>query len=144
MMFRGFVTLGDTLKLLVLTRSGNTPLNPAANPTFRVYGPDGLMANSTGSATQKDSGSITGTTGNGVNPIVTFAVTRVSASTFSVVATGNGSYTSGGTWNVVGLYQASIDVTAGNAYEVGQTYTVVVQASVNSANWSDEFTFTVT
>jgi len=166
-MFLGFVTLGETFVPTFLTRSGDTPLNAASLPTFRIYGPDGLITS--GTCSFKNSGSITGATN--ANPIVitstshgltngtrvtitgvggntaantTVAISNVTASTFELTATaGNGSYTSGGTWNVSGLYKLSQAVTAGNTFESGETYTILLSATVNSAAWGQIYTFGV-
>ena len=170
-MFKGFVTLGSSFPFTFLTRTtGNNPLNSASLPTYRVYGPSGLMQNGTGSASFKDTGSITGATN--ASPIVitstahglqtgnivtitgvggntaangTFTITRVGADTFSLDgSTGNGAYTSGGTWNVSGLYKVSISAIAADGYAAGTTYVVALAGVVNSVNWSQVETFTVT
>lgn len=169
--YLGLVQLEDTLTAPVVTRSGGTPYNATALPSYRVYGPAGLLPSGTGTTSLKDSGSITGATN--ASPIVitsaahglstgtqvtitgvggntaangTFTVTKIDASTFSLNgSTGNAGYTSGGTWNVTGLYGLSIACTAANGYASGTNYTVLVSAaSVNSAAWADTFTFTVT
>ncbi len=54
-MFDGFVTLEGTLVARVLVRnSSNTPVAPDAAPTYRIYGPSGLMASGTGTTTVGD------------------------------------------------------------------------------------------
>ncbi len=168
--YLGLVELGGTLYFDVLTRSGDTPLNASSAPAFRVYGPSGLMTNGTGSTTAKNTGSVTGATN--ASPIVitsashglttgtrvtisgvlgntaangTFTVTVLTADTFSLdSSTGNGPYTSGGTWNATGLYKGSMACTAANGFESGQNYSVLYSATVNSAAWADLDTFTVT
>src|SRR6185437_4946841 len=130
-MFLGFVDLEDDLLGLILTANGSgTPTDSVSAPTFRVYGPNGLMTNGTGTSALQDSGTVTDATN--ASPIVvtsanhglrtgarvtisgvtgntaangSFNVTRVDADTFSLDgSTGNGSYLSGGTWHVSGLY----------------------------------------
>lgn len=166
--YAGMVQLEDTLQVIFVTRSGNNPLNAASLPTFRVYGEDGLLSTQTGSAAFKDSGVITGAAN--ANPIVitsaahglatgnivtitgvlgntnangTFSVTVLTADTFSIAVAGNSGYISGGAWNVTGLYKVSLTVSAANGYASGSNYTVVVQGSVNSTNWSESAIFTV-
>lgn len=167
--FLGFVTLGETLTGTFLTRDGNSPKNASAGPTFRAYGASGLMTNGTGSATVKNTGSVTGATN--ASPIVItsvahglttgtrvtvasvggntaangdFTITRVDADTFSLDgSTGNGSYTSGGTWNVAGLYGFTLDVTTANGYETGKTYSILWVATVSGTVVADLLTFTV-
>jgi hypothetical protein len=47
-MFAGVVGLGETFRGIFLTKNANeTPVNPDANPIFKVHGPVGLMSNST-------------------------------------------------------------------------------------------------
>ena len=148
--FIGFVSLGGSLKANVLTRdSSGTPTQATAGPTYRVYGSSGIMANGTGSAAQANtSTNITGATN--ATPIVitsaahglstgtrvtitgvggntaantTAQVTRIDANTFSLDSVaGNGAYTSGGIWNVTGLYSATISCIGGDGYASGENY----------------------
>lgn len=166
-MFTGIVKLGNTIKACFLTRSGDTPLNAAALPTFRVYGPDGLMVS--GTSAFKNSGSVTGATD--ASPIVvtsaahgltngtrvtitgvvgntaantTVAISAVDTNTFTLTAVaGNGAYVSGGTWNVSGFYQCSIDVTAGNGFESGETYFILAAGVVDGDAFGTLMSFTV-
>lgn len=166
--FTGFCTLGDTFKPCFLTRSGNTPLNASALPTYRVYAGDGTVKLS-GSAAFKDSGSLTGATN--ATPIVctdvahglttgtrvtitgalgntaangTWVITRLTADTFSLdTSVGNGAWTSGGIWNVTGMYSLELAVTAGNGFDVNEVYTVVISATVNSAAYGAALCFGV-
>ena len=147
--FVGFVTLEDTLydRLQVRDADGQ-PVTPDAAPTFRVYGPSGLLANAGGVASLGHTGVVTGA--SNATPIVvtsaahglstgqrvtvasvggntaangTWIITRVSADTFSLnTSVGNGNYTSGGTWGVVGLYVAAMACTGANGYEAGETF----------------------
>jgi len=61
-MFAGFVQLGSTITGAVLTRNASTqvPTDAASPPTFRIYGPSGLMANGTGTASLLDSSNTDG------------------------------------------------------------------------------------
>jgi hypothetical protein len=55
-MFAGFVALGSILVEAFLVRnSQESPVNADALPTFRIYGPGGLMQHGTGMATLLDS-----------------------------------------------------------------------------------------
>lgn len=168
MSFFGYVTLGATLKGDVVTRNASrVPTNVDANATYRIYGPNGLMTNGTGTATVRNSGSVTGATN--ASPIVitsashglttgtrvtitgvvgntaangTFVITNVSSSTFSLDgSTGNGAYVSGGTWNVSGLYLISHSIAAGDGYEAGTTYTILVSYAISSTSFADTYTF---
>lgn len=168
--FIGFVSLSSTIYPTFVTRdNSNIPTNAASAPGFRVYGSSGLMANGTGTATQRDTGSITGATN--ASPIVitstshklttgtrvtiagvggntaangTFSITNVDVNSFSLDgSTGNGAYTSGGTWNVSGLYYISFSPTAANGFEAGQSYSMLVSYTVSSTAKADVFAFTV-
>lgn len=167
--YLGFIGLSETLAGVILTRDGDTPKDGASAPTFRVYGSSGLMANGTGSGSFKDSGTVTGATN--ASPIVItstahglttgtrvtvagvggntaangdFTITKIDANTFSLDgSTGNGAYTSGGTWHVSGLYGFTLSVTGANGYEAGKTYSLVWTATVASVVRSDVLTFTV-
>src|SRR4051812_34371748 len=119
-MFAGFVELEDSLRLDFLSKnSSGVPTDADALPTYRVYGPDGLVPNQTGTAGYRDSGVVTGATN--ATPIVvtsaghglttgtrvtvssvggntaangTFTITRVDADTFSLNSSvGNAGYT---------------------------------------------------
>lgn len=169
-MFAGFVTLGNNIVVTVLTKNtSNTPTNAASLPVFRVYGPTALMTNGTGTTSFKDTASVTGATN--VSPIVitsnghglttgtrvtitgvlgntaangTFQVTFVDTNSFSLdSSTGNGAYTSGGTWNATGLYTATITASAANGYASGTTYAFLSTYTVSSTVMAQLITFTV-
>jgi len=168
MSFFGFVTLEATLKGSAITRnSSKVPTNGDALPTYRVYGPNGLMTSGTGTTSFRDTGSITGATN--ASPIVitsashglttgtrvtitgvggntaangSFIITNVSSSTFSLDgSTGNGAYTSGGTWNTAGLYLISHAITAANGYAAGTTYSILVSYAISSTSGADLYEF---
>jgi len=172
--FAGFVPLGNTIAVNLLTKSaGNIPANADQLPTFRVYGPAGALPSGfvlNGTAALKDSGAITNA--SNASPIVitsnnhglttgarvtiagvggntaangTFVVTVIDANTFSLNgSTGNAAYTSGGTWNSTGLYSATIAATMANGFASGQTYTLLFNFTVSGTNYGDTATFIVT
>lgn len=146
-LFQGFVDLEGTLYgSILVTTTADTPINADAVPTFRVYGPNGFVES--GASSLKDTGSITAA--SVASPIVitstahglttgarvtitgvggqtgangTFTITRVNADTFSLDgSTTVGSYTSGGTWNVTGLYGFTITALGVTGYEEGEVY----------------------
>lgn len=167
--FFGFVALGSQFKGVIVTRTdAAVPTDSTGLPAYRVYG-SALMANGTGSLALKDSGNVTGATN--ASPIViasaghglstgtrvtvasvggntaangTFQITAVDSNSFSLDgSTGNGSYTSGGSWHVSGLYDFTFTPTGGNGFVQDQTYTVLVTATVSSVVKADTYTFTV-
>lgn len=169
-MFQGFVALESTFRITVLLRNGDVPANgDSVAPTVRVYGPSGIMTNGTGSASFKDTGSVTAA--SNASPIVitsaahglstgtrvtitgvsgnsaangTFTITYVSANTFSLDgSTGNGAYVSGGVWNATGLYSYSVSATAANGYATGITYVALATGTVSSSVRSFLATFVV-
>lgn len=167
----GFVSLEGSLPVLFVTKnSSRVPTEPSNTPLYRVYGSTGaLMANGTGSASKKDTGTVTGATqatpivitsashglktgvrvtvtdvGGNTNANTTTTITRVDDNSFQLDSTvGNGAYTSGGSWHVTGLWGFSLSVAANDGYETGKTYTIVVQATVGGNVYCEEFTFTV-
>ncbi len=170
-MFLGYVELEDTLTAPVLVLdSSRTPVNLDNLPTVRVYGPLGLVAEVTAIGSLLDSGTVTDATQ--ATPIVitsashglttgtyvtvqgvlgntaantTTTVTVLDSSTFELDgSTGSGGYTSGGTWNVTGLYTYSVDCTSANGFEVGTTYYVLVTGAVAGVQTADQQTFIVT
>jgi hypothetical protein len=170
-MFQGFVNLGDAFPAVALVADASgTPVNLDALPTYRVYGPDGLVAGQVGSAAFRDSGAVEGA--SNASPIEitsedhglqtgdrvtisgvlgntaangTFTITRTGADTYTLDgSTGNGSYVSGGTWNVTGLYVASLTCSAANGYEAGQTYEVLVQGEIGGTGYAQLVSFGVT
>lgn len=167
-MTQPLVALDGTLNgVLQVVNSSDTPLNADALPTFKVYGPSGVIED--GTCSLLHSGSVTGATN--ASPIVvtssshglttgqvvtiagvlgntaangTFVVTKVSADTFSLDgSTGNGAYTSGGTWNVTGAYRYSITVLGVDGYEVSESYSVLFAYALSSTNTAQRHTFNV-
>lgn len=168
-MYLGLFELESTLVAAIPIEIGNVPLDPAVNPTYRIYEADQLIASGTGSLTPMDTGTVTDATN--ASPIVitsnahglqtgnvvkvknvvgntgangTFAITRINANTFSLDgSTGNGAYVSGGTWHVSGLYSLSVDLLTGSGFDVGKTYQVVINW-VNSGVYVKNVYFSVT
>lgn len=167
--FFGFVPVGTTLGATIVETSSNVPTDAASLPTYRIYGPAGVMQNGTGSLAFKDTGSVTGTSGSGglinyhapahnltAGTLVTVSgVTGFSASNATGVvavvdgdnftltgATGTGTGT-GGTWHVTGLYGFSYTPTLANGFQQGTTYTVYTTASVGGSTVSEADTFIV-
>lgn len=149
--------LDGTFKGSVLVRdTSDTPINADALPSFRVYGPEGFVES--GSAAFKDSANLTAA--SNASPIVitstahglttgarvtitgvvgntaangTFVITKVTADTFSLDgSSGNGEYTSGGTWNVAGLYGFTITALGVSGYEKKQNYNVLLVYAISS------------
>lgn len=171
MSFQGYVSLSATFKGVIVAKdASDTPTEPAAAPTFRVYSPSGYLIN--GTAAKLDTGTITGVsiaspavitcaahglttgarvtisgvTGTGAitNVNTTEVVTRIDANTFSIpVSTVGGTYTSGGTWTLTGCYRISVDCTAGNGFAAGEVYTAVVVFSVGGVQKGELVTWNV-
>lgn len=168
--FAGFVELSDTIRVpLVVVTTLDVPVNADALPTFRVYSQTGPVPAAAGTCTFLHSGSITNATN--ASPIVvtssghglttgarvtitgvggntaangTFVVTVLDGNTFSLDgSTGNGAYTSGGTWNVTGAYKASVDATEANGFAAGENYTLLVSWAVSASQRAGDFVFTV-
>lgn len=168
-MFLGFVQQENTLTVDVLAKSGDAPVNLDSLPTFRVYGPAGLMGSGTGTLSFAESGTVTGasnaspisvtssahglTTGQrvtlsgvGGNAAAngTFTITLVDANTFTLNgSTGSGNYTSGGTWDTTGLYTLTIPAVGAQGYAAGATYSVLLSGLISSVAWADLHTFCV-
>lgn len=170
MSFKGFVPLNSALAAsIVIKNSSSTPLNADAAPTYRVYGPNGVMANGTGTLALKDTGSVS--TASNTSPVVitttaphgltngtrvtiagvtgsttangTFTVQNAGASTFELAGTSAGGAGTGGTWNATGVYNLTVTPTAANNYVQGATYHVLVTAYLSGVPWADMATFTV-
>lgn len=146
--FVGYCVLGDTYRdFLQVADAAGAPYEPDAAPAYRVYGPQGVLASVQGTMTLAHTGVVTAA--SNANPVVVtsaahgltsgtkvrvqgvggntnanglFAVTRLSADTFSLPVAGNGAYTSGGTWQVAGLYQAAVACLGGSGFEAGESF----------------------
>lgn len=154
----------------MLLEIASVPASPASNPSYRIYDGDSLVQNGTGFLVPADSGNVTGAntsspititsvahglvTGNivtvknvggqtGANG--TFAVTRLTDNTFQLVgSTTVGAYTSGGTWQVAGLYLFSVDLQPGSGFDVGGNYQVLVNWVEGSDELAAMYFFAVT
>lgn len=169
-MYLGLFELDTTLSAPVLLEVASVPANPSSNPSYRIYDGDSLIQNGTGFLTPADSGNVTGA--NTSSPITitsvahglttgtivtvknvggqtgangTFAVTRLTDDTFQLVgSTTVGAYTSGGTWQVAGLYLLSVDLQPGSGYDVSGTYQVLISWVEGSDELAAMLYFSVT
>lgn len=168
--FLGFIDEGVAGTLLFQLRSSaGAPVEPDSAPTFKVLGPNGLVASGSGSLSSFESGSITGATnaspivitaashtvktgqsvtiasvGGNTNANGTFIATYVSSTQFSLNgSTGNSAYTSGGTWRTTGLYKASLSGSILSSLQAGVTYTIIVTWLESGAKRCLQGTFTV-
>jgi hypothetical protein len=66
-MFLGFVEIESAIPITALAKNGNAPVNLDAPPTFRIYGPAGLMTGGTGVLPVLD-GTVTGLYGAQFTP----------------------------------------------------------------------------
>lgn len=147
--------------------SSGAAIEPDAPPTFRVIGQSGSVGDGTTSV--QDSGSITG--GTATTPVTitsdahglvagivlflsgiagltgasgAFRIANITTNTFDLVGSvGGGAYTSGGTWQIAGLYRLPFNSGLRAALAVGSTYTVLVNWTVSGTPHADQFTFTV-
>lgn len=169
-MFLGFMNAGTARTFLFqIKNSSRQPAEPSSAPTFRVYGAAGVVASGSGSASTFESGNVTGATN--ASPVVitsanhgvstgqavtvasvggnlaangNFLASAIDANTFSLQgSTGNGAYTSGGTWKTTGLYKVVLTGAVLAALEAGKTYTIVVTFVISSVTYTLEGTFTV-
>lgn len=170
MSFQGFVQIEGSLPLVLLvTNSSGSPVYADALPSYRIYGPSGLMANGIGTAGLLDSKVITAATA--AAPIVvtsaahglatgdrvsiptnggltglngSFTITKVDADHFSLNgSSGSGTYLGGSSWAVTGLYGVTITCSAADGYEVGETYSALFAATVAAAPWGETHSFGV-
>jgi hypothetical protein len=171
MEYLGLINLNSTLHAAVVTRDYTGAVtNADAAPTYRIYGPVGLMTNGTGALTPKDQGNLTGA--DNTTPIVihstnhrlntgtkvtisgvlgntaangSFIITVVDPNSFSLNGSaGSGSYIGGGGWAVSGLYDLAFNPTSGNGYSSGTNYTIVISYAIGGVQYSDTYTVTVT
>lgn len=167
-MFLGWMDEGIAATFPFPLAVNGVPVVPDSTPTFRVLGADGVVTSGTGNLSLMESGSITGATQ--ATPIVitsathrvstgqlvyisgvlgntaangTFVATFVDANTFSISATGNGAYTSGGTWSTKGLYKVVLSGAILSTLEAGKTYTIVVTFTVSAVTYTVQASFTV-
>lgn len=167
--FQGYVRQGVARNFLLrsIDPDSGAVETPDALPTFRLYGPNGFVLS--GTCSQTESGNITAATN--ASPIVisstahglttgqtvtvagvlgntaangTRKITYVDADRFSLDgSTGNGAYTSGGTWVTTGLFTASLTAPNTQSLTPGETYTIVLDWMVSSSPRSQVCTFGV-
>jgi len=158
----GQVELEQNLVTLLITAPATwVPTNADATPIGRIFSPTGPLAlqptvafRQTGSITNATNASpivitsaghglLTGQrvtiTGVGGNTAAngTFTITKVDDNSFSLNgSTGNGAYTSGGTWNTTGLYKATVAATAANGFAAGLLYRMIFNFAVSSTSFA--------
>lgn len=166
--YLGLIAIDDTLSTLVVTRNGSdVPTDADSAPLIRIYGAS-LVSSST-LTTFKDTGTVTGATND--SPIVisspshglqngqsvtlanvggnsaangTFTVVNRTASTFELAgSTGDGDWTSGGTWHTTGAYAVSITPTLAGGFAAGGNYTAYIHFTVSSTAYVSVLSFTV-
>lgn len=126
-MYLGLVQLGSALTTCVVTRNtSNTPIDPAAAPAYRIYGPGGLMTNGTGTLLSKDpsssGGTITGATNASPIVITVSAAHNLTTGTRVTIASVGGNTAANGDFTITNLTGTtfSLDGSSGNgAYTSG-------------------------
>lgn len=167
--FKGFVRQGDPWSIpIALTNPSDGSVEAFdALPTARLYGQNGFVDNftlvqlETGDVddatndapiviTSPDHGLTTGqvviVSGVGGNTAAngTFEIERQDADLFSLLgSTGNGAYTTGGSWLVPGLFSLELDEVNTADLTPGDTYTVVITWLSGGDPRSASFTFGV-
>jgi hypothetical protein len=111
--------------------------------TFTVTGAanngSGLIRITTSAAHNLATGQVVTISGVGgvSNANGTFVVTVITGTTFDLQGSSmSGTYTSGGTGNVTGLYYAQVAVTSGNGFGREKCFPVVVTYAISGANQS--------
>jgi hypothetical protein len=169
-MFVGFVKLEFLISVwLQVVDANKQPVAPDAAPTFRVYGPSGLLQGAGGTSIDGHTGAVTGATN--ASPIVitetnhgrstgqrvtitgvggnsaangTFTITKINANTYSLDgSTGNGAYTSGGLVKTTGFFVAQITCTGANGFDVGENYACHFSWQVSTSARAQVATFGV-
>jgi hypothetical protein len=169
-MYLGLFPLDSDLSAPIVLEVANVPAVPDSAPSYRVYDGDALIDNGAGFLSPADEGDVTGA--NTSSPITitsvahglttgtivtvrsvggqtgangTFKVNVLTDDTFQLIgSTSVGAYTSGGTWQVAGLYLLALSLDSGNGYDVGGTYQVLVNWTQASAARVAMFYFAVT
>lgn len=169
-MFQGFLNEGSAGTLLFLIRDGSkTPIEPDAAPVWKLYGVAGAIANGDGTASSLESGNVGGASNESPIEITatahglitgqrvtiasvggntaangTFVITKTGTDTFTLDdSTGNGAYTSGGTWKTTGLYKVTLTGAVLSSLEAGKTYTLILYWEESGDQKSETITFTV-
>lgn len=167
-MFVGFATLTQPFSFPVLAvDASNLPKDSDTTPSYRIYANSGLIG--TGTLVAQDTGSITNA--SNASPIVITSaahflttgmkvtttgilgntaanrvstITVIDSNTFSLNgSTGNGAYTSGGTWSVTGLYACVFTPTIGTQFASGNYYDILSVMSISGDVVEQVFRFGV-
>lgn len=172
--FLQWVELEGTFKGHMFVRnSSGEPRDADSSPTYRIYGPDGLMQGGTGTTSGfLDEKAITSVTSGSPSTTITsanhglntgtvvklagisgltgtinsyYAITVVDANTFTVVAATTGGTVSQGaaTWHVAGLYKYSHSITGASGYERGKRYTVIGSVVITAVSVAGDDGFIV-
>ena len=74
----------------------------------------------------------------------TFTITKVDDDKFSRdTSAGNGTYTSGGDWHVLGAYQITVIALGATGYETGEMYRALFEFKIATAAKEDQLSFAV-
>lgn len=157
-MFVGYVDLDGTLVGPLMTLQSGALKDAASLPNYRIYGPSGIMPGGTGTCSYLQSGTITGAS-NATPIVITSAnhgllagqrvtvesvggntaangdwvVANPATNTFELAGSvGSGAYTTGGSWHLTGQYKYSHSILAANGYDVNESYSVRLTATVGS------------
>lgn len=140
-MYWGFVQLGNPISgQVIIKNSSDTPVDADSLPTYRVYGPLGIMTNGTGSLGLMDpgpaGGAITGATNASPIKITSNGHNLTTGTQVNVVGVG-GNTAANGTWVVTVVDSNNFDLngSTGNGVYVAATGTWHVTGLY-------EFTFT--
>lgn len=157
--FQGYARQGVARVILLSASNPSTGAIevPDAAPTYRLYGPSGILLNGTttpalnGAVTDAtnatpisitseahglQTGSIVTVASVGGNTAAngTFQVTRTGANTFTLNGSvGNGAYTAGGTWQTTGLHKVTLSASDTNGMTPGETYSLELSWAVSTA-----------
>lgn len=171
-MFAGYVSLEGTFYGSLLTTENGELTDADALPTYRIYGPSGIMTGGSGTMAYRQSGSIstieattpirvnmsaahnlqTGQrlTISGVSGAVagtvngqTFLVTVIDADTVDLQSTTAAGTGTGGSWHLTGQYTMSHAALSANGYEVNETYTVIYSGIIGGVSGAGIDTFAV-
>lgn len=171
-MFAGYVQLEGTFYGTLLTTENGALTDADAFPTYRIYGPSGIVTGGTGTMAYRQTGVISGIenttpirvnmgsahglqTGqrlsiSGVSGAVagtvngqSFPITVVDADTFELQSTTAAGTGTGGSWHLTGQYTMSHAILAANGYDVNETYTVIYAGEIGGEDGAGEDTFAV-
>ena len=170
--FAGYTELDGNFVGLLLTKQDGALKDADALPTYRIYGPSGIMTGGTGTMAFLQSGSISSIenttpirvnttaahglqTGqqlsiSGVSGAVagtvngfSFAVTVIDSDTVELQSTTAAGTGTGGSWHLTGQYTMTHAALAANGYDINETYTVVYAATIGGDSGAGQDTFAV-